>query len=36
MSGIATTEKELINKISFITFIIPAFVDAYKMNEQQA
>ena len=29
-------KKETSDKISFIAFIIPAFVEAYKMNVQQA
>ena len=28
--------KETSNKISFITYIVPAFADAYKMNVQDA
>ncbi|MDR1542987.1 MAG: DUF3791 domain-containing protein [Prevotellaceae bacterium] len=28
--------KELLNEISFIAFIIPAFAQAYKMNAQNA
>jgi hypothetical protein len=29
-------DKETSDKISFITYIIPAFADAYKMNIQDA
>ncbi|GHV48968.1 hypothetical protein FACS1894181_06300 [Bacteroidia bacterium] len=29
-------DKEVSNKVSFITFIVPAFADAYKMNMQDA
>jgi hypothetical protein len=31
-----TINKELSDKISFISFIVPAFADAYKMNTQKA
>jgi hypothetical protein len=31
-----TLEKSTRDKISFITFIVPAFADAYKMNVQEA
>jgi hypothetical protein len=31
-----TLNKEKSNKISFISYIIPAFADAYKMNIQTA
>jgi hypothetical protein len=29
-------DKQTSDKVSFITFIIPAFAEAYKMNVQQA
>ena len=29
-------DKERSDKISFITYIVPAFADAYKMNVQDA
>ncbi|MDR3094195.1 MAG: DUF3791 domain-containing protein [Bacteroidales bacterium] len=31
-----TLDKETSDKVSFITFIIPAFAEAYKMNVQSA
>ena len=31
-----TLDKEISDKISFISFIIPAFAEAYKMNVQDA
>ena len=29
-------DREMLDKVSFITFIIPMFARAYKMNKQQA
>ena len=29
-------DRETLDKVSFITFIIPMFARAYKMNKQQA
>jgi len=29
-------DRETSNKVSFITYIIPMFADAYKMNVQEA
>ena len=31
-----TLDKQISNKISFISFIIPAFAEAYKMDVQKA
>ena len=31
-----TLNKQTSDKISFITYIVPAFADAYKMNVQDA
>lgn len=31
-----TIDKQTRDKISFITYIVPAFAEAYKMNVQQA
>lgn len=31
-----TIDKATSDKISFITYIVPAFADAYKMNVQDA
>jgi hypothetical protein len=31
-----TLDKETSDKVSFITFIIPAFAEAYKMNVRDA
>jgi hypothetical protein len=34
--AVKTLDKETSDKVSFITFIIPAFAEAYKMNIQDA
>jgi hypothetical protein len=34
--GMSTINKETSDKISFMTYIVPAFADAYKMNAQDA
>jgi len=31
-----TLDKQTSDKISFVTYIVPAFADAYKMNVQDA
>jgi hypothetical protein len=34
--GTAKLDKQTSDKVSFISFIVPAFANAYKMNVQQA
>jgi hypothetical protein len=34
--GTTSLDKEMRDKVSFITFIIPAFAEAYKMNVRDA
>ncbi|MDR0681689.1 MAG: DUF3791 domain-containing protein [Dysgonamonadaceae bacterium] len=34
--NIATLDKQTSDKVSFMTYIVPAFADAYKMNVQEA
>ena len=36
MKELRKLDKEVSDKVSFISFIIPAFADAYKMNVQEA